>query len=93
MHLLFRNYICLQIAVESVSNVRTVASLGREEQFIMEYCAELMPALVVAKRSAHWRGLVFGFSRGLDSFISAITMYYGGTLIVYHKVQYYLVLT
>lgn len=76
-----------------MSHVRTVASLGREEQFIMEYCAELMPALIAAKRSAHWRGIIYGFSRGLNCFIYALTMYYGGNLIVYHKIDYYLVLT
>ncbi|XP_049873104.1 ATP-dependent translocase ABCB1-like [Pectinophora gossypiella] len=77
-----------KIAVEAVANVRTVASLGREEKFIEEYAVQLEPALELAKKSAHWRGLVFGLSRGLFSFVYAAALYYGGTLIVYDGVNY-----
>lgn len=77
-----------KIAVEAVANVRTVASLGREQTFLSEYAAQLHPALLRAKRSAHWRGFVFGVSRGLFNFITAASMYYGGTLIVYQGVSY-----
>ncbi|XP_026327715.1 multidrug resistance protein 1-like isoform X2 [Hyposmocoma kahamanoa] len=81
-----------KIAVEAVANVRTVASLGREPQFINDYAIQLLPALQLAKRSAHWRGLVFGLSRGLFNFVYAATFYYGGTLIVYKDVPYDLIL-
>lgn len=72
--------------------MRTVASLGREPQFINDYAIQLLPALQLAKRSAHWRGLVFGLSRGLFNFVYAATFYYGGTLIVYKDVPYDLIL-
>ncbi|CAG9786831.1 unnamed protein product [Diatraea saccharalis] len=81
-----------KIAVEAVSNVRTVASLGREETFLNDYANQLLPALYLAKRTAHWRGIVFGLSRGLFNFVYAAAMYYGGVRIVYHDVDFALVL-
>ncbi|XP_072949349.1 ATP-dependent translocase ABCB1 [Epargyreus clarus] len=81
-----------KIAVEAVANVRTVASLGREEAFCREYATRLLPALHLAKRSSHWRGLIFGLARGLFNFVYAGTLYYGGHLMVYHAVDYGIVL-
>lgn len=77
-----------QVAVEAVANVRTVASLGREDVFRKEYAKQLLPALLMAKKSAHWRGLVFGLSRGLFNFVIASSLYYGGTLIVNEGIDY-----
>ncbi|XP_060800671.1 ATP-dependent translocase ABCB1 [Amyelois transitella] len=81
-----------KIAVEAVSNVRTVASLGREETFCKDYADLLLPALKSAKKTAHVRGIVFGCSRGLFNFVYAAAMYYGGTLIMYNGVNYSLIL-
>ncbi|XP_026765038.2 ATP-dependent translocase ABCB1-like isoform X1 [Galleria mellonella] len=81
-----------KIAVEAVSNVRTVASLGREEAFRQEYAKQLQPALALANRSTHFRGIVFGLSRGLFNFVYAAALYYGGTLIIYDGVDYELIL-
>lgn len=78
----FLHNLNLQIAVEAVANVRTVASLGREDTFIKEYAVLLIPGLTLAKKGCHWRGIVFGLSRGLFNFIIAASLYYGGTLIV-----------
>ncbi|KAL0838717.1 hypothetical protein ABMA28_016779 [Loxostege sticticalis] len=77
-----------KIAVEAVANVRTVASLGREEKFLQDYATQLLPALYLAKRSAHWRGIVFGLSRGLFNFIYAVAMFYGGTRIINQGVDF-----
>ncbi|VVC86623.1 unnamed protein product [Leptidea sinapis] len=81
-----------KIAVEAVANVRTVASLGREETFLKEYATQLLPAVHLAKRTAHWRGIVFGLSRGLFNFIYAATLYYGGTLMVNEQIEYGIIL-
>ncbi|XP_068633658.1 ATP-dependent translocase ABCB1-like isoform X2 [Battus philenor] len=81
-----------KLAVEAVANVRTVASLGREETFVNEYARQLFPALLSAKRTTHWRGIVFGLSRGLFNFVYAAAMYYGGTLMIYDNVNYSVVL-
>ncbi|CAH2096061.1 unnamed protein product [Euphydryas editha] len=77
-----------KVAVEAVINVRTVASLGRETTFLEEYAKLLMPALIIAKQSCHWRGIVFGLSRGLFNFIYSAVLYYGGNLMVYEGVPY-----
>lgn len=76
------------MAVEAVANVRTVASLGREQTFVEDYAEQLTPALTLAKRSTHWRGVVYGLSRGLFSFVLAASMYYGGILISRNEVSY-----
>ena len=78
--------------MEAVSNVRTVASLGREQTFVEEYAKLLLPALYIAKKSAHWRGLVFGLSRGLFNFVYSATLFYGGNLMVYQGVGYDVIL-
>ncbi|XP_075982316.1 multi drug resistance 50 [Anticarsia gemmatalis] len=77
-----------KIAVEAVANVRTVASLGREETFRKDYGKQLLPALLLAKQSTHWRGVVFGLSRGIFNFVIASSLYYGGTLVVNEGIDY-----
>ncbi|RVE50884.1 hypothetical protein evm_004451 [Chilo suppressalis] len=76
------------IAIEAVSNIRTVASLGRERQVLAEYTARLQPALGPARRAAHCRGVVAGLSRSMFNFINAVALTYGGHLIVNSGVAY-----
>jgi len=42
---------CTKLAVEVVSNIRTVVSLGREEMFHQSYIAMLIPAVEVSEIS------------------------------------------
>ncbi|KAJ2949200.1 hypothetical protein O0L34_g6145 [Tuta absoluta] len=77
-----------KVAVEAVANVRTVASLGREQQFLEEYALLLIPALQLARRAAHIRAIVFGLSRGLFNFVYAAALYYGTTLIISEGISY-----
>ncbi|KAM3965199.1 ATP-dependent translocase ABCB1-like [Aphomia sociella] len=81
-----------KLAVEAVSNMRTVASLGKEKMFLNKYSEQLIPGLLIAKRSAHWRGIVFGLSRGLFNIVYAVAMYYGGTLIMTEHIEYPIIL-
>lgn len=69
-----------QLAVEAVSNIRTVASLGCEETFLTIYETELIPGFQIAKCNVHYRGIVFGLARSLMFFAYATCMYYGGIL-------------
>ncbi|XP_052741208.1 multidrug resistance protein homolog 49-like isoform X2 [Bicyclus anynana] len=80
------------IAVEAVANVRTVSALGKEDFFVEEYARQLKPALQIARRATHMRGLIFGLSRGIYDFVYSASLYYGGTLMVYHNVDYGVVL-
>ncbi|XP_026736582.1 multidrug resistance protein 1B-like isoform X2 [Trichoplusia ni] len=88
----FGNAKCLEestkIAIEAVSNVRTVVCLGREAMFVREYVRALAPALRVATRAAHCRGLVAGLSRSIFNFVNAAALTYGGHLIVAEGVAY-----
>ncbi|KAF9421163.1 hypothetical protein HW555_002875 [Spodoptera exigua] len=77
-----------KIAIEAVSNVRTVVCLGRERMFVKEYVKQLEPALADAKKAAHCRGLVNGLSRSIFNFINAASLTYGGHLIVSEGVAY-----
>ncbi|XP_059052145.1 ATP-dependent translocase ABCB1-like [Achroia grisella] len=81
-----------KLAVDAVSNVRTVASLGKEKMFLNCYSILLLPGLQIAKRASHWRGIVFGLSRGLMNFTNAIALYYGGTLIINEHIDYAIIM-
>ncbi|VEN35825.1 unnamed protein product [Callosobruchus maculatus] len=70
-----------QIAVEGVSNIRTVASLSLENTFHQIYVSELLPYYHRASRTIHWRGFVYGMARTLMFFAYAACMFYGGYLI------------
>lgn len=77
-----------QIALEAVSNVRTVVSLGLEKWFVSEYVRALTPVVKIAHKNAHCRGLVAGLSRSLFNFVNSIALTYGGHLIVSEGVRY-----
>lgn len=69
------------MAVEAITNIRTVASLGREDKFHDIYIDELEPGLKKSKKTLHVRGVIFGLARSLMFFAYAACMYYGGYLI------------
>lgn len=73
---------CTKLAVEVVSNVRTVVSLGRENMFHTQYVDLLEPSVKLAKRNTHYRGAVYGLARSIMFFAYATCMYYGGQLVV-----------
>ncbi|XP_049809966.1 ATP-dependent translocase ABCB1-like isoform X1 [Schistocerca nitens] len=77
-----------KLAVEAVSNIRTVAGLGRERLFHGKYLAELQPALRRAKRNTHVRAAVFSLARSIGTFTYAACMYYGGVLILSDGLPY-----
>ncbi|XP_055694549.1 ATP-dependent translocase ABCB1 [Lutzomyia longipalpis] len=72
-----------KLAVEVVSNIRTVVSLGREPQFHKQYVDLLIPAARQSKRNTHIRGSVYGLSRSVMFFAFAACIYYGGQLIAW----------
>ncbi|XP_045448212.1 ATP-dependent translocase ABCB1-like [Melitaea cinxia] len=70
-----------KIAVEAVSNIRTVASLGRESYIVQQYAEQLSHATLPARRAAHWRGLMNGLSKSIFNFVNVAALTYGGHLI------------
>lgn len=73
---------CTKLAVEVVSNVRTVVSLGREKMFHDQYMELLTPSVEKAKRNTHFRGVVYGLAESVMYFAYAACMFYGGQLVV-----------
>ncbi|XP_055373170.1 ATP-dependent translocase ABCB1 [Condylostylus longicornis] len=79
---------CTKLAIEVVSSVRTVVSLGREQMFYSQYVALLEPAVTSAKKMTHFRGFVYGLARSLMFFAFAACMFYGGHLVAYENLEY-----
>ncbi|CAB3362047.1 Hypothetical predicted protein [Cloeon dipterum] len=77
-----------RIAVESVSNIRTVAGLCREKSVHVEYMRELEAPFRKSLRYSYTRGIVFGIARSLMFFAYASCMCYGGHLIISDGVSY-----
>ncbi|CAG7827122.1 unnamed protein product [Allacma fusca] len=70
-----------KIAVQAVSNIRTVASLCKERDFVKMYLEELRAPHKMILRRAHFRGFIFGFSQSIPLFAYAAVLYYGGYLV------------
>lgn len=69
-----------QIAMESISNVRTVASLGLEDTFHSLYMDLLQEPHLSANRIAPIRGLMYGLTINAAVVSSIVGFYYGGYL-------------
>lgn len=67
-----------KVAMEAISNIRTVAGLGREQTFHDIYMDSLRGPHQAALRKSWVRGFIFGFANSLPMFAYATTMYYGG---------------
>jgi ATP-binding cassette subfamily B (MDR/TAP) protein 1 len=77
-----------KLAVEAVSNIRTVAGLGKEAYFVREYERELRGPHETSKRQSHVRGLIFGFCQAMPFFAYSGCMYYGGYLVYSEGIEY-----
>lgn len=76
------------MAIEAITNIRTVAGLGRERTFVRRYIEELSVSHMKAKSKSHIRGLVFGFAQSMPFFAYAGCMYYGGYLVDKKELEY-----
>ena len=64
--------------------IRTVASLGKEEYFYQKYLNLLLKPNKESRKSAHYFGLSFGFSMGILFFNDAASFRMGGYLSAHH---------
>ena len=78
----------LQVAVESIENIRTVASLTREKVFFDKYLHELSIPYRAALKKAHIIGLTFSFSQAIVFYAYAASFYYGAVLIEDGEMEY-----
>ena len=70
-----------KLAMEAISNIRTVASLHKEEKFHELYMSSLNRPHELALKKSWVRGVVFGFATSIPMFAYAVCMYYGGWLV------------
>lgn len=77
-----------RIAIEAISNIRTVASLGKEEAFLARYCIELDHVAAATRIRNRLRGLVFSCGQTTPFFGYALSLYYGGSLVATEGLNY-----
>lgn len=70
-----------QITNEALSNIRTVAGIGKERQFIEAFEAELEKPFKTAFQKANVYGFCFGFSQCIVFVANSASYRYGGYLI------------
>ncbi|XP_012581464.1 PREDICTED: bile salt export pump isoform X2 [Condylura cristata] len=77
-----------QIASEALSNIRTVAGIGKERRFIEAFEAELEKPYKTAIRKANIYGFCFGFSQCIAFVANSASYRYGGYLIPNEGLHY-----
>ncbi|XP_054978347.1 bile salt export pump isoform X1 [Sorex araneus] len=71
-----------QITNEALSNIRTVAGVGKEKHFIEAFETELEKPFKTAIRKANIYGFCFGFSQSIVFVANSASYRYGGYLIL-----------
>ena len=82
-----------KLAIEAISNIRTVASLRKENYFVEEYNKELAGPHESSRSRSHLRGIVFGFAQSMPFFAYGGCMFYGGYLVYSEHLPYKVVFT
>ncbi|XP_074158313.1 bile salt export pump [Sminthopsis crassicaudata] len=77
-----------QISNEALSNIRTVAGMGKEIQFIEAYEKALEKLFSTAIRKANIYGLCFGFSQGIVFIANSASYRYGGYLVPHEGLHF-----
>ncbi|XP_006867076.1 PREDICTED: bile salt export pump isoform X1 [Chrysochloris asiatica] len=77
-----------QITNEALSNIRTIAGIGKERQFIDAYETELEKPYKTAIRKANVYGFCFGFSQCISFIANSASYRYGGYLIFYEGLHF-----
>lgn len=77
-----------KIATESVSNIRTVASLRQEPHIIARYCTEIAKVEKTIRRKLAMRGLVNSTGQSIPFFGYSLALYYGGLLVANEGIHF-----
>merc|ERR1719362_969649 len=77
-----------KLAVEAISNIRTVAGLRCEEKYINMYTEQLALPFELNKNRSHKRGAIFGFSQGIQYLSWGLTLWFGGYLVDIGKASF-----
>uniref|UniRef100_A0A8C4V954 Bile salt export pump n=1 Tax=Falco tinnunculus TaxID=100819 RepID=A0A8C4V954_FALTI len=70
-----------RISSEALSNIRTVAGIGKENMFINNFEKHLYMPYRAAIKKAHVYGLCFGFAQSIVFIANAVSYRYGGFLV------------
>lgn len=77
-----------KMAVEAISNIRTVASLGQEPHVLQRYMKEIDHVDDYCKKKSKFRGFVFGLGQTVPLMGYAFSLWYGGTLVAKREMPY-----
>jgi len=77
-----------KLAVEAITNIRTVAGLRCEEKYIKMYTEQLSLPFERNKNRSHKRGIIFGFSQGIQYLSWGLTLWFGGYLVDIGKAKF-----
>lgn len=77
-----------KMAVEAISNIRTVASLGQEPHMLKRYMREIERVDDYCKKKSKFRGFVFGLGQTVPLMGYGLSLWYGGTLVANREMPY-----
>ncbi|NXA15021.1 ABCBB protein, partial [Sapayoa aenigma] len=77
-----------RIASEALSNIRTVAGIGKEKMFVDNFEKNLVVPYKAAIKKAHVYGLCFGFAQSIVFIANAVSYRYGGFLVESEGLHY-----
>lgn len=77
-----------KVAVEVISNIRTVASLHKEDMFCNIYVEHLRGTHKAALKKTHAHGILFGLAQVIPWISTGATTFYGAHLIIQENFSY-----
>lgn len=77
-----------KIAVEAITNITTVSSLGQENHIMDRYMQEIDRAELSLRKRIRWRGIVFSLGQSAPFFAYSLALYYGGLLVANDGLPY-----
>lgn len=77
-----------KMAVEAISNIRTVASLGQEVHILNRYSKEIDKVHEYCKSKSRFRGFVFGLGQTVPLMGYGLSLWYGGYLVANKEMEY-----
>ncbi|XP_064648001.1 ATP-dependent translocase ABCB1-like isoform X1 [Lineus longissimus] len=77
-----------KVAIEGISNIRTVAQLTKETKFMDLYAAGLTPVHKASIKQAHLIGFVFGLTQAIIDFVHAAAFAFGAYLIQQNEMDF-----
>lgn len=78
----------IKLAVEAISNIRTVASLGQEPYVLERYYKEIAKVDEACKKKSRLRGVVFALGQIMPFMGYGLALFYGGKLVSEAELEY-----